>query len=246
MPCQHYSNACLIRFECCLNLYPCRLCHDNAEKHKANRYEISHMVCTVCNLLQPKTQSCSQCLSVVSKYFCSKCNLWDSSGDQIFHCDKCSACRKGDPKVAFHCDICQTCLIATGSKNHIHVENTTSGNCPICAEDMLGCMEVLVLLRCGHSLHQRCFDEFIRETYTCPICSKPIGDTSTINKKVEHILEMELLYPGQEIKSVIRCSNCNSMLKCRSAWEKCPFCGFHSMLSSSAKEKTYKEIMDKS
>ncbi|AFM99293.1 zinc finger domain-containing protein [Encephalitozoon hellem ATCC 50504] len=236
MACSHYSNNCLVKFECCKKLYPCRLCHDKAESHKANRYEINQMMCMGCSLLQQKAHSCIQCFVEVSKYFCPKCNLWDSSDSQIFHCNKCNVCRRGDPKTSFHCDACHTCLVATGSKNHTHVENTTSGNCPICAEDMLGSVEILVLLRCGHSLHERCFNEFIRETYTCPICSKPIGDTSTINKKVEHLLEMEPFYPGKEAKNIAKCSNCNNLSSCKSTWDKCPFCGFHGIVSTTSQE----------
>ncbi|CAD25944.2 LIM DOMAIN-CONTAINING PROTEIN [Encephalitozoon cuniculi GB-M1] len=239
MSCEHYSNNCLVRFECCSSLYPCRLCHDKAEAHRANRYEVSQIVCGTCNLLQPKTQTCLQCLAAVSKYFCSKCNLWDSSDDQIFHCDGCNVCRRGDPKSSFHCDICQTCLVTRGPRDHTHVENTASGNCPICAEEMSESMEVLVLLRCGHSLHERCFNEFIKETYTCPMCSKPIGDTSIINRKVECLLGMEPPSPEQSPKNIAKCTNCNNLSKCGAIQNKCPFCGLRGVVDA-AQEKNVK------
>lgn len=231
MACRHYSNSCLVRFECCLSLHPCRLCHDEAEGHKADRYKVSHMVCCSCGLQQPKARECSQCLAPVSNYFCGRCNLWDSSGDKIFHCGKCNVCRRGDPRESFHCDSCQTCLSAVGPGTHTHVENTTGGNCPICAEDMSESTEVLVLLRCGHSLHERCFQEFVKETYTCPICSRPVGDTSVVNRKVERLLGMEASGTDTRKEAIARCRNCSSVSKYRdiAVHNKCLFCGVHAV-----------------
>lgn len=225
MHCEHYNNNCLVRFECCRNMYPCRLCHDKHETHKANRYEIRQMLCKNCNTLQAKAQFCVQCSASMSKYFCPECNLWDSSDDRIFHCDKCNVCRRGDKEVTFHCEICQTCLIPLSSEKHIHVENTTGGNCPICAENMSESTDVLILLMCGHSLHEVCFNKFIKETCTCPICMKSIGDTSVMNKKIEHLLEMESCKEKLGANN-IRCHDCSNVCEGRAGfiYNKCSFC----------------------
>lgn len=227
MVCEHYTSNCLVRFGCCQSFHSCRLCHDKAEKHKANRYEIDQMLCTFCNTLQAKSKFCSGCFKAMSKYFCSRCNLWDDPREGIFHCEKCNVCRRGDAEAVFHCDICQTCLISMGSKDHVHVENTTGGNCPICAENMSESTTTLVLLVCGHSLHEACFKDFIKETYTCPICLKSTGDTSRMNKKIEQLLGMGLEPSGEKISiDSIRCHDCNSISeqKSRTIYNKCSSC----------------------
>ncbi|KAH9410556.1 CHY zinc finger domain-containing protein [Ordospora pajunii] len=240
MACQHYSNNNLLIFECCKKAYPCRLCHDMNEIHRSNRYEISKMQCILCNTKQQASQRCLACNTEVSRYYCNKCNLWDSSGDRIFHCEECKVCRRGNAEDAFHCDACQTCLLINGSREHVHVENATGRNCPICAEGMHECTEVLVLLRCGHSMHESCLLDYMKKAYTCPICSKPMGNTSMVDAKIRCLVDSEAeLFSGVAELCSIECGDCGNPSKAVRGivYNRCPFCGSCNTIAMACREQ---------
>lgn len=225
--CNHYIANCLIKFECCQKMYPCKRCHDEQESHKTHKNKIKKIICANCNYLQDKTNVCLKCHLVISTYFCSECNIWDSSGENIFHCKKCSVCRKGDINEIVHCDYCQVCISGTDMESHTHVENATGGNCPICAESFQESTETLVLLSCGHPLHRSCFNTFILDSHVCPICLRSAGDVSEMNKKIEELLSIEIknskIEPSQKS---IKCYDCNhtSEIKDSFIYSKCQLC----------------------
>jgi RING finger and CHY zinc finger domain-containing protein 1 len=227
MACRHYANNNLVRFECCQKFHPCRICHDASEKHRANRYSVTHMLCIGCNTVQPKAAACGSCLTPMSSYFCPKCSLWDSSSESIFHCDKCNVCRRGSAESVAHCDYCQVCLFVEGPGSHMHVENTAEGGCPICAEDMSESVVSLVLLLCGHTLHEECYNSFVRESYTCPICIRSTGDATLMNEKIEELLQIEVGGEGAESTPMqVRCNDCNTTFgaRCSFMYNRCILC----------------------
>jgi RING finger and CHY zinc finger domain-containing protein 1 len=224
--CEHYSNNNLIRFECCQRFYPCRMCHDAAEGHRADRYSITQMLCIKCSTAQLKAGMCCNCSSPMSTYFCPKCNLWDSSSEPVFHCDKCNVCRRGNAESVLHCDYCQVCLLIEGPASHTHVENTAGGNCPICAEDMSESVVPLVLLLCGHTLHRACYNSFVKESYTCPICIRSTGDATLMNERIEELLKIDLGGRSESIPGQVKCNDCNTTFdtKCILIYNKCVLC----------------------
>jgi hypothetical protein len=63
-------------------------------------------------------------------------------------------------------------------------------------------------MTCGHSVHNKCYLELIKNIYKCPLCAKTIVDMTkhfdTLNKEIE-----ELLLTGFEINyKKIYCNDC--------------------------------------
>lgn len=50
-------------------------------------------------------------------------------------------------------------------------------------------------LPCGHFMHSSCFAAYTRYNYTCPICSKSIGDMSVYFQMLDSLLSSERLPP---------------------------------------------------
>lgn len=94
--CEHYARRCSIVAPCCGASYACRLCHDEGEAHKVDRYAIREMTCSACSLRQTAAQLCSGCGESMARYYCSICHLWDDEpGRDIYHCPFCNVCRRG-------------------------------------------------------------------------------------------------------------------------------------------------------
>ena len=103
--CKHYQRNCKVQAPCCLEWIPCRLCHNQVMDHEVDRRAIKLMFCMLCKTEQTIQQHCSNCSEKMGEYFCSVCNLVDSTpGKDIFHCDKCGICRVGKVEDYFHCN----------------------------------------------------------------------------------------------------------------------------------------------
>ena len=55
--CKHYKRKCKIFCNCCKEIYPCRLCHDEKFEYETNshildRFNIKKVICEFCNLKQ--------------------------------------------------------------------------------------------------------------------------------------------------------------------------------------------------
>ena len=73
--CVHYHRNAKILTECCKNLYSCRLCHDEAEGHKIDRFATKYMMCMSCDKksLQEIGQECKFCSTKMAEYYCDVC-----------------------------------------------------------------------------------------------------------------------------------------------------------------------------
>ena len=69
--CSHYIRNCMIYANCCNKYYPCRLCHDEEEDHKINRYEIKTIICKECKTIQDSSNQCINCNIQFAEYFCN-------------------------------------------------------------------------------------------------------------------------------------------------------------------------------
>jgi len=181
--CKHYIRGAKIRAACCGQLFPCRLCHDDAVKdHQINRYEIKEMMCMYCLEVQPIGIKCSKsdCGKDLAVYYCDICKFLDGdSTKSIYHCEHCGLCRLGKPDEFFHCMICNACLALSLKGNHKCIQNSFKSNCPICHEDLFSSRSGAIVLPCGHTMHAKCQREYLMKgNYTCPYCSKCIVDMS--------------------------------------------------------------------
>ena len=119
--CKHYTRKVRLVAACCGAAHVCRFCHDNVEDHTIDRYATNEMICMKCGARQPSAKQCRECAVVVAKYFCSVCNLWDDSGNTVYHCPFCNVCRRGEGvgKDFFHCMQCTLLRFANHGTAHL-------------------------------------------------------------------------------------------------------------------------------
>jgi len=233
--CKHYDRNCKIIAPCCNKIFDCRICHDtyyendtDEKFHKINRHEIEKIVCKKCKLKQPISNKCIQCNTIFGNYYCDICHLFDNdTSKKQFHCDKCNICRVGGADNFYHCDKCNSCISINLKNNHICVNNTFHNECPICLENIFESIKEITILKCGHSIHQKCYLNLIENNnIKCPLCNKSIIDNTIIN----NYLENEIINtPMPEIYNYnvdILCNDCNktSTTKFHIIGHKCTLC----------------------
>ncbi|CAH8358857.1 unnamed protein product [Eruca vesicaria subsp. sativa] len=183
--CKHYKRNAKLLAPCCDQLFTCIHCHDEEADHLVDRKQIEKMMCMKCLLIQPIGANCSNtlCKSSMGKYFCEICKLFDDERS-IYHCPYCNLCRVGEGLGIdyFHCMTCNACL-SRSLKDHVCRENWLEVDCPICHEYMFTSRNVVKPLPCGHLMHSACFQEYTRSHYTCPVCSKSLGDMQTVSRR---------------------------------------------------------------
>lgn len=229
--CKHYHRANKLLTECCKKWYTCRLCHDEQEDHKIDRHATKYMLCMRCNMVQTASQICISCKEPVAKYFCDICKLWsDDPNKSIYHCDGCGICRvgKGHNIDYFHCDKCCACYTLSMKNNHKCIEQVLKRNCPICFDCMFETTKKVVLMKCGHYIHKKCYKEHVKSSYQCPICLKSLGDMSEYWSQLDRQLEYSLMPPDyQNHRSNIFCNDCQNKSETKYHWlgHKCQTCG---------------------
>uniref|UniRef100_M4BBV3 RING-type domain-containing protein n=1 Tax=Hyaloperonospora arabidopsidis (strain Emoy2) TaxID=559515 RepID=M4BBV3_HYAAE len=160
--------------------------------HLIDRFAIEWMRCNVCQTEQPvclfyvasrgtcwlttcfflhlmcATQKCAQvcvaCCTTMAAYFCPVCHLFDDKGreKQIFHCSQCGICRVGGRENYYHCVTCCGCYPHSIRTKHRCVEASMHHDCPICLEVMFDSLDTVNVLPCGHVLHSKCHDQYVK------------------------------------------------------------------------------------
>lgn len=176
MNCQHKKEKirCMIYTNCCDHYYQCVKCHNENENHTIKLSDIVNIKCLDCEKTQQISEKCSneKCQICFSQYFCAKCKIF--SNETIFHCDQCNACIGGLKYKYKHCKICDCCIEKRKYNLHICIENRLLDNCPICIESLKSNLQV-VILKCGHSIHQICKKTLCNTNFLkCPICKTSI------------------------------------------------------------------------
>ncbi|XP_057750044.1 zinc finger protein BRUTUS-like [Arachis stenosperma] len=229
--CEHYKRNCKLRATCCGKLVTCRFCHDNVSDHSMDRKATSEMMCMRCLNIQPigpkcMTPSCNE-LSM-AKYYCNICKFFDDERN-VYHCPFCNICRVGRGLGIdyFHCMKCNCCL-GIRSQSHKCLEKGLEMNCPICCDDLFTSSAPVRALPCGHYMHSACFQAYTCSHYTCPICSKSLGDMAVYFGMLDALLATEDL--PEEYKDRcqdILCHDCDKKGTSRFHWlyHKCGFCG---------------------
>lgn len=190
--CRHYKRRCQIVAPCCNQAFTCRFCHDDASDHTVNRYAVKEMICTECSTRQPVNDKCVNCSTVMAKYHCRVCNLFDNSSVAIYHCPFCNVCRRGKGLGVdfFHCMNCNACVSLQHGK-HECSERGMDSECPVCKEFLADSETPVKELPCGHLMHATCFATYTRHYYTCPLCRKSLGDFSVYFRMLDAILADE-------------------------------------------------------
>ncbi|CAN6584895.1 unnamed protein product [Malus baccata var. baccata] len=229
--CEHYKRNCKLRAACCGKLFTCRFCHDNVSDHSMDRKATTEMMCMRCLTIQPvgpicTTPSCNE-LSM-AKYYCNICKFFDDERT-VYHCPFCNLCRlgKGLGIDYFHCMTCNCCL---GIKlvNHKCLEKSLETNCPICCDFLFTSSATVRALPCGHYMHSACFQAYTCSHYTCPICSKSMGDMAAYFGMLDALLAAEQLPEEYRNRCQdILCNDCDRKGTSRFHWlyHKCGNCG---------------------
>ena len=218
--CKHYIRKCRIIAPCCGIIYPCRLCHNEGEKHEIDRTKIAFVECLVCgsDSRQPAASHCNRCGIEFAEYFCNLCKLWDDEGvskKKIYHCEGCKICRIGPKENYFHCDKCCACYPISLRNNHVCIDGSMQNNCPICLEDMFTSRRPVVILKCGHNIHSHCQRVMnqmdLLQSIRCPTCSKTtVEDPKDIWTQIEkYIAEKPMPEEIHKVFVNIYCNDCN-------------------------------------
>ncbi|GKV23570.1 hypothetical protein SLEP1_g33279 [Rubroshorea leprosula] len=229
--CEHYKRNCKLRAACCGKLFTCRFCHDKVSDHSMDRKATTEMMCMSCLQIQAvgpicTTPSCNRL--PMAKYYCNICKFLDDERT-VYHCPFCNLCRvgKGLGIDYFHCMTCNCCL---GIKlvNHKCLEKSLETNCPICCDFLFTSSATVRALPCGHYMHSACFQAYTCSHYTCPICSKSLGDMAVYFGMLDALLAAEELpVEYRDRCQDILCNDCDRKGTARFHWlyHKCGFCG---------------------
>ncbi|XP_077210155.1 zinc finger protein BRUTUS-like At1g18910 [Tasmannia lanceolata] len=229
--CSHYKRNCKLLAGCCNQLFTCRYCHDNSSDHSMDMKSTTKMMCMKCLIIQHIGPRCSNisCEGFsMARYFCSFCKLFDDARE-IYHCPFCNLCRvgKGLGIDYFHCMNCNACM-SRSLAVHICREKCFESNCPICHEDIFTSTSPVKALPCGHLMHSTCFQDYTCTHYTCPICSKSLGDMQVYFGMLDALLAEEKVpeeYCGRT--QGILCNDCEKRGSAPFHWlyHKCAHCG---------------------
>ncbi|XP_061357573.1 zinc finger protein BRUTUS-like isoform X2 [Gastrolobium bilobum] len=229
--CEHYKRNCKLRAVCCGKLFTCRFCHDNVSDHSMDRKATLEMMCMHCMTIQPVGPICMSpsCHGLsMAKYYCNICKFFDDERN-VYHCPFCNICRVGLGLGIdyFHCMKCNCCL-GIKSASHKCLEKGLEINCPICCDDLFTSSATVRALPCGHYMHSSCFQAYTCSHYTCPICSKSLGDMAVYFGMLDALLAAEELPEEyRDRHQDILCHDCDRKGTSGFHWlyHKCEFCG---------------------
>lgn len=214
--CQHYARKCKIKATCCNLFVSCRFCHDEAmeDDHEMNRFTTEKILCMICLTEQDIGEKCINCNESFAHYFCNKCRFHENSpGKKVYHCDRCNICRLGEGIGIdnFHCDICDACVSLQSKAHHKCLSKALHSNCPVCRGYLFTSTEPVVFMRCGHTMHSKCFDEYTSTSYHCPLCMKSLTNMDQHFERLDEIVRNQRMpQEYQRKRSRILCNDCGN------------------------------------
>ncbi|OHE96126.1 CHY zinc finger [Colletotrichum orchidophilum] len=228
--CQHYRRNVKLQCSTCSKWYTCRFCHDAVEDHTLVRKETKNMLCMLCATPQKASDVCVNCGETAARYYCNMCKLWDDHpSNPIYHCNDCGICRRGRGigKDFFHCKKCCACISISIQQSHKCIERSTDCDCPICGEYMFTSPKPVVFMGCGHSIHQKCYDEHMLRSYKCPICNKSLLNMQSQFRQLELAILAQPMPPEfRDTRATILCNDCSGKSSVPYHWLglKCAIC----------------------
>ncbi|KAL6500380.1 hypothetical protein OROHE_025746 [Orobanche hederae] len=104
-----------------------------------------------------------------------------------------------------------SCYGVSLHNNHLCVEDSMKGHCPICYEFLFDSTKQTTILKCGHTMHMECYDEMLRQhQYRCPICSKSVLDMSGAWERLDQEIEATAMPEEYRREVQILCNDCNN------------------------------------
>jgi RING finger/CHY zinc finger protein 1 len=175
-------HKCKFYTQCCDKFYYCIKCHNDNQTHICPPKSITHISCDLCDTMQQISQMCIKCDTLFAHYYCDICKIY--SQEDAFHCDKCNACMIGKSYDYKHCKKCNCCISRQKYDQHICLENRLDDNCSICLLSLKSELKT-VILKCGHSLHEKCKNELLKDHSKCPICMMTLKDMTNEYKQID-------------------------------------------------------------
>lgn len=207
--CQHYRRKCKVYCPECDDYWTCRFCHDEVVTgHSLSvlRFKSKMMQCMECGEKQRSRKHCTNCSERMSSYFCSKCNLFETSNDIFYHCVNCKMCHRGEKNNHQYCEQCNACYEKEHFGNH-HCKNKHSNEeCPICFESTVSTLEKPVTMPCGHIMHEKCYGQYRK--HTCPLCKKSISNMEMYNEHLRTAIERTPMPEEYNRDAKIYCNDC--------------------------------------
>ncbi|KXH33157.1 CHY zinc finger [Colletotrichum simmondsii] len=246
--CQHYRRNVKLQCSTCAKWYTCRFCHDAVEDHTLVRKETKNMLCMLCATPQKASDVCVNCGETAARYYCNMCKLWDDHpSNPIYHCNDCGICRRGRGigKDFFHCKKCCACISISIQQSHKCIERSTDCDCPICGEYMFTSPKPVVFMGCGHSIHQKCYDEHMLRSYKCPICNKSLLNMQSQFRQLELAILAQPMPPEfRDTRATILCNDCSGKSSVPYHWLglKCAICTSYNTVEiqiSGGREETH-------
>lgn len=82
-------------------------------------------------------------------------------------------------------------------------------------------------MKCGHSIHRKCYDALMETSYKCPICSQSLFNMETQFRNLDRAIESQPMPPQfQDTKATVSCNDCyaRSLVKYHWLGLKCTVC----------------------
>jgi RING finger/CHY zinc finger protein 1 len=231
--CHHYDNNLEIYAECCGKFFSCNKCHNEICSNKMYNVDIKKIRCRNCKTIGFPGKECSTCKIPFAKNICLKCNIWCNKIGDMYHCEKCNCCRKGNECDYFHCNKCDLCLSNNCMDNHVCFKYDRKTDCPICLEKIFKSGDDIILLKCNHLLHKNCFNELIKSADErkvipqCTLCKKSAVNVKQYENRYDnHVNKYPMPEYYKNWKSEILCNDCccKSTVCYHKDYQKCYEC----------------------
>ena len=107
------------------------------------------------------------------------------------------------------------CLNIAQKNNHQCVANRYQQDCAICMEDMHTSRIAPVALRCGHAMHSKCYNNYLRTQIACPLCKKSIIDPKLFEASMDmQLASMQMPAEYKDTKMLMLCNDCLTRSLC--------------------------------
>ena len=110
---------------------------------------------------------------------------------------------------------------------HKCIERATDSNCPICSDYMFSSPQTVVFMACGHCIHKKCYHEYLKRSYKCPICSKSIVNMEAQFRNIDiSIRDQPMPDEYKNTKAIVLCNDCSAKSTTNYHWLglKCGIC----------------------
>jgi hypothetical protein len=85
----------------------------------------------------------------------------------------------------------------------------------------------VVFMLCGHGIHKACYDEHMKSSYKCPICSKSTVNMESQFRNLDRAIDSQPMPPQfQDTKAMVSCNDCYAKSAVKYHWLglKCAIC----------------------